>query len=73
MRLSGHVRPAAEVNVTVNTHTQIDFEGLAERLIRKFDGDPGMKGRVAAALYDIEDDATEATIDTKRGTDDESI
>src|SRR5262245_1961003 len=59
MRLSGHDRPAAEVNVAISTHTQIDFEGLAERLIRKFDGDPDMKGRVAAALYDVEDDATE--------------
>jgi hypothetical protein len=56
MRLAGHDRPAAEVNVAVTAQVGLDLTGLTERLIEKFDHDPDMKGRIAQALFDLDDD-----------------
>ena len=56
MRLAGHDRPATQVNVAVNTKVGLDLSGLAERLIEKFDHDPELKGRIAAAIFDIDDE-----------------
>jgi hypothetical protein len=56
MRLAGHDRPATQVNVAVNTKLGLDLCGLAERLIEKFDHDPELKGRIAAAIFEIDDE-----------------
>jgi hypothetical protein len=60
MRLSGHDKPSTEVNVAINTasHLGLDLTALAERLINKFDHDPQMKGRIAQAVFDLDDDST---------------
>src|SRR5664280_3929483 len=47
-RLSGHDL-AAQVNVAVQTNLQIDLSGLLARLIEKFDSEPALKARIAAA------------------------
>jgi hypothetical protein len=58
MRLSGHDRPSTEVKVAVKAAVDLDLTGLTERLIEKFDCNPEMKGRIAQALFDLEDDLT---------------
>jgi len=57
MRLAGHDRPATQVNVAVKAGVSLDLDGLAERLIKKFDHDPELKGRIAGAIFDIDDEA----------------
>ena len=73
MRLAGHDRPTAQANVAVKAGVSLDLDGLAERLIQKFDHDPELKGRIAAAIFDIADDAEpESVVDnTVTETDDE--
>jgi hypothetical protein len=51
MRLAGYDRPiGSQVNVAVQTNVNLDLSNLAERLIKKFDHEPEMKGRIAQAL-----------------------
>ena len=73
MRLAGHDRPTAQTNVAVKAGVSLDLDGLAERLIKKFDHDPELKGRIAEAIFDIADDAEpESVVDnTLTETDDE--
>ena len=52
-RLAGHDR-AAQVNVAVQTNLQIDLSNLLARLIEKFDSEPALKARIAAALMEID-------------------
>jgi hypothetical protein len=54
-RLAGHDRAAStEVNVAVQTNVQFDLSRLLERLIEKFDREPALKARIAAALVEID-------------------
>src|SRR5450631_3007923 len=56
-RLAGHDRAGgAQVNVAVQTNLQIDLSGLLARLIEKFDSEPELKARIAAALVEIDDE-----------------
>jgi hypothetical protein len=73
MRLAGHDRPATQTNVAVKAGVGLDLDGLAERLIQKFDHDPELKGRIAAAIFDIDDEgeAQARANDTVTETDDE--
>jgi hypothetical protein len=73
MRLAGHDRPATQANVAVKPGTGLDLTGLAERLTKKFDRDPELKGRIAAAIFDIDDEAeAQARVDNNvTETDDE--
>ena len=40
----------------MQTNLQIDLSGLHTRLIEKFDSEPALKARIAAALVEIEDE-----------------
>jgi len=54
-RLAGHDRPpGSQVNVAVQTNVSVDLSRLAERLIRQFDHEPELKGRIAQALLEID-------------------
>jgi hypothetical protein len=56
-RLAGHDRAGgAQVNVAVQTNLQIDLSDLHARLIEKFDSEPALKARIAAALLEIDDE-----------------
>ena len=55
-RLAGHDRATTEVNVAVQTNVDLDLTNIAERLIRKFDGEPDIKGRIAQALMEMDDE-----------------
>ena len=56
-RLAGHDRAGGtEVNVAVQTNLQLDLSGLLNRLIEKFDAEPEMKARIAAALLEIDNE-----------------
>jgi hypothetical protein len=54
-RLSGFDRQGTQVNVAVQTNVGVDLSDFAERLIRKFDREPDMKGRIAAAIFELDD------------------
>jgi hypothetical protein len=54
-RLSGFDRQGTQVNVAVQTNVGVDLSDFAERLIRKFDHEPDMKGRIAAAIFELDD------------------
>jgi hypothetical protein len=57
MRLAGYDRPiASQVNVAVQTNVNLDLSNLAERLSKKFDQEPELKGRIAQALLEIDDE-----------------
>jgi hypothetical protein len=57
MRLAGYDRPiGAQVNVAVQTNVNLDLSNLAERLIKRFDHEPELKGRIAQALLEIDDE-----------------
>jgi hypothetical protein len=52
-----HDRPiGAQVNVAVQTNVNFDLSNLAERLIKKFDHEPELKGRIAQALLEVDDE-----------------
>jgi hypothetical protein len=55
-RLAGFDRPGAQVNVAVQTNVQFDLAPIAERVIQKFDGEPGLKARIAQALLEVDDE-----------------
>jgi hypothetical protein len=56
-RLAGYDRPiGSQVNVAVQTNVNLDLSNVAERLIKKFDHEPELKGRIAQALLEIDDD-----------------
>jgi hypothetical protein len=56
-RLAGYDRPiGSQVNVAVQTNVNFDLSNLAERLIKKFDHEPEVKGRIAQALLEIDHD-----------------
>jgi hypothetical protein len=54
-RLSGFDRQGTQVNVAVQTNVGVDLSDFAERLIHKFDREPDMKGRIAAAIFELDD------------------
>jgi hypothetical protein len=54
-RLSGFDRQGTQVNVAVQTNVGVDLSDFAERVIRKFDHEPDMKGRIAAAIFELDD------------------
>ncbi len=57
MRLAGHDRPIdAQINVAIQNNLNVEVRDLAARLIAKFDHDPDIKGRIAEALMEIDDD-----------------
>jgi hypothetical protein len=54
-RLAGYDdRGSQQVNVAVQTNVTLDLSKLAERLIKKFDHEPELKGRIAQALLEID-------------------
>jgi len=56
-RLGGHDRAAGtQVNVAVQTNVNVDLSQIAERLIERFDQEPELKARIAAALVEIDDE-----------------
>ena len=62
-RLSGFDRQGTQVNVAVQTNVGVDLSDFAERLIHKFDREPDMKGRIAAAIFEF-DDGDEPNVET---------
>ena len=57
MRLAGYDRPiGSQVNVAVQTNVNFDLSNLADRLIKKFDHEPEVKGRIAQALLEIDNE-----------------
>jgi hypothetical protein len=57
MRLAGYDRPVgSQVNVAVQTNVNLDLSNLAERLSKRFDHEPELKGRIAQALLEIDDE-----------------
>lgn len=55
-RLAGYDRPiGSQVNVAVQANVTFDLATLAERLIKAFDHEPELKGRVAQALLEADD------------------
>jgi hypothetical protein len=55
MRLAGYDRPAGtQVNVAVQNNVNLDVSSIAERLIKHFDGEPELKGRIAKALLQLD-------------------
>jgi hypothetical protein len=57
MHLAGHDRPTAQADVAVDANAGFDLADLAERLIKKFDHESELKARIAAAIFDIADEA----------------
>src|SRR5262249_1524591 len=58
-RLAGYDRPSGpQVNVAVQTNVNLDLASLAERLIKKFDHEPELKGQIAQALLEVDDDSS---------------
>src|SRR5215468_1549408 len=56
-RLAGYDRPiGSQVNVAVQTNLNLDLSNIAERLIKKFDHEPALKGRIAQALLEVDDE-----------------
>src|SRR6516165_17514 len=62
-RLSGFSGQGTQVNVAVQTDVNVELTAIAERLIRKFDHEPDMKGRIAAAIFEF-DDGDEPNVET---------
>jgi len=54
-RLAGHTQ-AAQVNVAVQTNVNVDLARIADRLIAHFDHEPDLKGRIAQALVEMDDE-----------------
>jgi hypothetical protein len=54
-RLAGHTA-GAQVNAAVQTNVKIDPREIAERLIKRFDHEPEIKARIAAALMEMDDE-----------------
>jgi hypothetical protein len=56
-RLAGYDRPVGpQVNVAVQTQVKLDLSSVAERLTKSFDHEPELKGRIAQALLEIDDE-----------------
>src|SRR5262245_31363153 len=56
-RLAGYDRPnGSQINVAVQTNVNVDISRLAQRLIEKFDHEPALKGQIAQALLEIDDE-----------------
>ena len=56
-RLAGYDKAAgAQVNVAVQTNVNFDLTQVAERLIERFDQEPELKARIAAAFVEIDDE-----------------
>lgn len=55
-RLAGFDRQGTQVNVAVQTNVNVDVAHIAERVIQKFDHDPELKGRIAQALLEVDDE-----------------
>jgi hypothetical protein len=53
-RLAGHTGAGAQVNVAVQTNVNVEVATIADRLIKHFDQEPELKGRIAAALLAID-------------------
>lgn len=54
-RLAGHTQ-AAQVNVAVQANVNVDLARIADRLIAHFDHEPDLKGRIAQALVEMDDE-----------------
>jgi hypothetical protein len=55
-RLAGFDCPIdTQVNVAVQNNINVALSNVAERLIKAFDQEPEIKGRLARALLDIDD------------------
>jgi hypothetical protein len=53
----GYDRPiGSQVNVAVQTNVNLDLSNLAERLSRRFDHEPELKGRIAQAILEVADE-----------------
>jgi hypothetical protein len=57
-RLAGFDRQGAQVNVAVQTNLNLDLAKIVERVIQKFDREPELKGRIAQALLEVDDERT---------------
>ena len=58
-RLAGHDRAGStQVNVAVQTNVNVELTAIAERLIKQFDDEPELKGRIAQALLKIDHQET---------------
>ena len=56
-RLAGYDRPGGpQVNVAIQNNLTLDLAGLAQRLIQHFDHEPELKGRIAQALLEVDDE-----------------
>lgn len=56
-RLAGHDRAGGtQVNVAVQNNINFDPTVIAERLISRFDHEPELKGRIAQALMELDDE-----------------
>jgi hypothetical protein len=55
-RLSGFDRQGTQVNVAVQTNVNLGAMRIAERLIAKFDREPELKGKIAQALLEVDDE-----------------
>jgi hypothetical protein len=57
MRLAGYDRPiGSQVNVAVQTNINLNLAQVADRLIRAFDHEPEVKGRIAQALLEMDNE-----------------
>jgi hypothetical protein len=56
-RLAGYDRPIGQqVNVAVQNNVNVDLSVVADRLIEAFDHEPELKGRIAQALMEIDNE-----------------
>jgi hypothetical protein len=55
MRLAGYDRPAGpQVNVAIQNNVNLEISSITERLVKEFDGEPELKGRIAKALLKLD-------------------
>jgi len=65
-RLAGYDRPAGpQVNVAVQTNVQLDLTQIAERIIKQFDHEPEIKGRIAQVLFGMADEQSTGVADLR--------
>ena len=53
-RLAGFDRQGTQINVAVQTHVNLGFTSIVERVIQKFDHEPELKARIAQALLEVD-------------------
>ena len=57
-RLAGFDRQGTQVNVAVQTNVSLGVRQVAEHLIAAFNKEPELKGRIAQALLEVDDEQT---------------